>query len=209
MIEKESDMQNFIVSHSAVNKMRTLVPKLAHMSDEGVREFIQTVIADVDLENKSEEYYEDDPAYGPQKNIIVELSLQGNYGRFTTFAIVREAEDGLIIVTFISRQARDEAISQRWYTLPMEKDPRSEEPINKPFENLAEEDIEVKKPDYIVSYVGDDGEDTLFVGPSRPNRDLLTCIESLLKRGIELRTVSVWEKKDVEVSLRVDLRFHD
>jgi len=202
-----SEAQNFIVSHAAVNKMRTLLPRVAHKNDDEVREFIRAVIADVDLDSKSEEYFENDSDYGTQKNLIVELTLQGNYGRFTTFAIIKEAEDGPIVITFISKQAREDAIAEkRWFTLPLEKDHRNEESINRPFEKLSEEEIEVRKPDYIVSYIDDDGEDTIFVGPTRPNRDLLTCIESLLKRGVELRTVSVWEKKNVEVSLKVDVK---
>lgn len=202
-----NEAESFIVSHAAVNKIRTLIPRIAHKEDDEIRDYIRAVLAETDLDAKSEEFFENDSGYGTQKNTIVELLLQGNYGRFTTFAIIREAEDGPIVITFISRQARDDAIAEgRWFTLPLEKDPRDEEPINRPFDKLDEKEIEVKKPDYIVSYIDDDGEDTLFVGPTRPNRDLLTCIESLLKRGVELRTISVWEKKNVEVSLKVDVK---
>ena len=205
-----TELQNFIISHAAVNKMKLLVPRLSLRSDDEVREYIRNVINDADLDTKSEEFWENDLEHGTQKNLVIELSIHqgGHYGPFTTFAIIKETVDGPIVVTFISRQARDAAISERWSTLPPEARrtrKSTSESINKPFEKLAEEGIEVKKPDYVISYV-DEGEEVMFVGPTRTYKEPLECIDYLLRKGIQLSTITVWERKHVEVNLKVDVK---
>lgn len=202
MFEEES----IIVSNAAVNKIKALVPRLSLRSDDEVRAYIREQINNVGLD-KAEEYWENDLEHGTQKNLVIELSLQGNYGVFTTFAILKEKEEAPIVITFISRQAKEDAISERWSTLPPEARRTRKstgESINKPFEKLSEESIEVKKPDYVISYV-DEGEEVMFVGPTRIHKDPLECISFLLKKGIQLSTITVWERKNVKVSLKVDV----
>jgi len=197
----------FSVSNSSVTWVKRMLPEKAQEEDEKVRDYIRRLVGEAWGSKGVEDYWEEDPDYGKQKNTVVPVQI-GHVFKGLSYAIVREADNGPIIITIISEKKRQEALLDRWSPLPFEpKRTRnsSTESINKPFEQLANKEIILKKPEYIVSFMRNEKEEVAFVGSGRPFQDPIKCISNLLENGIALSSITVWEKKQVKVEFKVNV----
>jgi len=200
----------FLVANSAVNWVKTINPSMALEEDEEVRQHIRKLVREAWAVNGVEEYWELDPQYGKQKNTVVPIQV-GHPHRGKSYAIVRESDNGLIVITLISEKRRQEALMDRWSPVPFEpkRTRGSSESINKPFEQLADavKDIEIKNTDYIVSYKDKDGdEEVMFIGDGRRFHCPIECITSLLQSGVNLSSITVWQKKHIKIDFSVSVK---
>jgi len=208
MNTKHEAVPEFLVANSAVTWVKTIDANRALQTDEEVREYIRELVKGAWTGGEVEDYWENDPQYGRQKNTVVPIQI-GHVRRGKSYAIIRESDNGLIIITIISEKRRQEALMDRWSPVPFEPKRTRNSTINKPFENLEEivGDIEVKKTDYIISYKDKDGgEEVMFVGNGRRHTEPLPCISSLLQSGVSLASITVWQKKQVKIEFSVDVK---
>ena len=223
-----------IIPNSVCDKMRKLVPDLAHRDDQDIGNLLDKAISDEGLGN-ADEWWEDDFAYGIRLNLVIQIDQHVQQMKEPLFAIIRDADDGKnkIVITVLNQYAHDCAIEEgRWRRKPPRRSryqhpERSSGVGHNPFkvlesirDSLPEKAPEPEEVEELIEDLdpvqelveeperviiyNENGEQKLMF-TGGPMGSLKDAMEELISRAVAPDSISVWARTSIRPRITVEL----